>query len=143
MARHSRRDERGAASLVQLVIVMPTLMLMSLLVVQFGLAFHARQVAEQAAQEGVASARRFDGTAEEGRAQALDLLSAIGPSTLKDRNVTVQRGATSASATVTGTVISVVPWVHLSVSETAEGPVERYVPPSREFTSSEGSGDGN
>lgn len=116
-------------SLAQVVITAPALLFLLMLIVQFGLMFHARNVAEQAAQEGVAAARRFDGTAEQGRANALQLLAALGDGTLKDRDVQVSRTSGTASVTVTGTVVAVVPGLSLTVTERASGPVETYVPP--------------
>jgi Flp pilus assembly protein TadG len=130
-------------SLAQVVITAPALLFLLMLIVQFGLMFHARNIAEQAAQEGAAVARRFDGTQTQGREKALQLLTAVGEGTLKDRDVTASRTAGTASVTVTGTVVSVVPGFSLSVSESASGPVEKYVPPSREFTNTEGSSGGN
>lgn len=130
-------------SLAQVVITAPALLFLLMLIVQFGLMFHARNIAEQAAQEGAAVARRFDGTQTQGREKALQLLTAVGEGTLKDRDVTASRTADTASVTVTGTVVSVVPGFSLSVSESASGPVEKYVPPSGEFTNTEGSNGGN
>ncbi len=122
-------DERGAMSLAQVVITAPALLFLLMLIVQFGLMFHARNIAEQAAQEGAAVARRFDGTQTQGREKALQLLTAVGEGTLKDRDVTASRTADTATVTVTGTVVSVVPGFSLSVSESSSGPVEKYVPP--------------
>ena len=126
---NERRDERGSMSLAQVVITAPALLFLLMLIVQFGLMFHARSVAEQAAQEGVAAARRFDGTAEQGRADALQLLAAVGDGTLKRRDVQVRRTSTTATVTVTGTVVAVVPGLALTVTESASGPVETYVAP--------------
>ncbi|MEO5662855.1 MAG: TadE family protein [Nocardioides sp.] len=122
-------DERGAMSLAQVVITAPALLFLLMLIVQFGLMFYARNIAEQAAQEGAAVARRFDGTKAQGREKALQLLTAVGEGTLKNRDVTANRTADTATVTVTGTVVSVVPGFSLSVSESASGPVEKYVPP--------------
>jgi Flp pilus assembly protein TadG len=124
-----RRDERGASSVAEVVLIAPALLFALMLIVQFGLLFHARNVAEQAAQEGAASARQFDGSETEARAQAESFLSTLGPSTLRERNVSVQRTQQTATVEVTGTVISLVPGLHLKVAERASGPVERYVPP--------------
>lgn len=115
--------------MIQLVLVAPALLLMIMAIVQFGLLAHARNVAEQAAQEGAASARRFDGTQATGEAEALKYLTLLGPQTLQNRTAVATRGAQSASVTVTGDVLSLVPGLNLSVSETATGPIERYVPP--------------
>jgi Flp pilus assembly protein TadG len=127
--RAGDHDERGAMSLAQVVITAPALLFLLMLIVQFGLMFHARNIAEQAAQEGAAAARRFDGTTAQGREKALQLLTAVGEGTLKNRDVTANRTADTVTVTVTGTVVSVVPGFSLSVSESASGPVEKYVPP--------------
>ena len=123
-----RTRERGAASLAEVVLVAPALLIALMLIVQFGLYFHARNIAEQAAQEGSAAARQFDGTEKSGHTQATQFLSAVGTKTLQDRAVTVDRSLQSATVTVTGTVISLVPGLKLHVKETATGPVERFVP---------------
>ena len=123
------RNERGATSVIQLVLIAPALLMMMMAIVQFGLLAHARNVAEQAAQEGAATARRFDGTEAGAEADALKYLTLLGPQTLQDRNVTVDRGAQSATVTISGKVLSLVPGLHLHVEESSTGPVERYVPP--------------
>ena len=123
------RSERGAASIAEVVLVAPALLFALMLIVQFGLLLHARNVAEQAAQEGAAVARSFDGTEAAAKAETTNFLQALGPETLHGRGVAVNRTAATATVTVTGTVISVVPFLHLDVEESASGPVERYVPP--------------
>ncbi|MGL5826822.1 MAG: TadE family protein [Nocardioides sp.] len=125
------RDERGGASLAQVVLTAPALLFLLMLIVQFGLMFHARNIAEQAAQEGAAAARHFNGTEGEGKDQALKLLESVGTGTLKGRAVAVNRTGATATVTVTGTVVSVVPGFSglLQISESAAGPVEQYVPP--------------
>lgn len=123
------RDERGATSVIQLVLIAPALLMMMMAIVQFGLLAHARNVAEQAAQEGAASARRFDGTEASAKADALKYLTLLGPQTLTDRDVVVNRGAQNATVTITGKVLTLVPGLDLHVQESSTGPVERYVPP--------------
>jgi Flp pilus assembly protein TadG len=124
------RDERGTASLAQTVIVAPVLLFALMLIVQFGLMFHARNVAEQAAQDGAAAGRRYDGTEAAAHEQATNFLAQVVGNTLTNRSVTVQRTDQAATVTVTGTVVSVVPGLHLHVEESASGPVERYAPPA-------------
>ena len=123
------RDERGATSVIQLVLIAPALLMMFMAIVQFGLLAHARNVAEQAAQEGAASARRFDGTEADAKTDALKYLTLLGPRTLQERDVVVNRGAQSATVTITGKVLTLVPGLNLQVRESSTGPVERYVPP--------------
>lgn len=122
-------DERGATSVIQLVLIAPALLMMMMAIVQFGLLAHARNVAEQAAQEGAASARRFDGTEASAKTDALKYLTLLGSQTLKDRDVVVNRGAQNATVTITGKVLTLVPGLDLHVQESSTGPVERYVPP--------------
>jgi hypothetical protein len=111
------------------VIVAPAVFLLIMTVVQVALIAHARNVAEAAAQEGVAAARRFDGTATDGSATATAALGALGPRMLTDRRVSVGRSSTAAEVTITGRVISLAPGLGLTITATASGPVERYVPP--------------
>ena len=127
-------NERGATSVVETVLVAPALLLALMLIVQFGLVFHAQNVAENAAQEGAAAARRFDGSRAAAVSTTHTFLAELGPRMLTDRTVTVERGSETASVRVTGTVISLVPGFHLTVRETAAGPVERYVASSGGFT---------
>lgn len=126
------RDERGTASLAQTVLVAPVLLLALMLIVQFGLYFHARNVAENAAQEGAAAGRRFDGSQADAAQRARLFLDELGPRMLTDSNVSAQRTPETATVTITGTVIALVPGLTLKVKESASGPVERYVPPAEE-----------
>jgi Flp pilus assembly protein TadG len=125
-----RRDQRGASTL-EMVLIAPVLIFALMAIVQFGLYFHAKNVAEQAAQEGAAAARSFDGTESSAQGVTEDYLAALGESTLQGRSVSVSRGLESASVTVRGTALSLIPIPGLSlhVEVTASGPVERYVPP--------------
>ena len=136
-------NERGATSVVETVLVAPALLFALMLIVQFGLVFHAQNVAENAAQEGAAAARRFDGSQATAVSTTRTFLAELGPRMITDRTVTVDRGSETASVTVTGTVISLVPGFHLTVRETAAGPVERYVPSSDGFANAEASSGAN
>lgn len=128
--RRRERDERGVST-VEVVIAFPIVMTLLLLIVQLGIAAHARSVAEAAAQEGAAVARRYDGSAGAGKTRTNEYLNELGPTILQNRGVSVERGAETVTVTVTGNVISVIPGMHLKVRKTASGPVERYVPPEQ------------
>ena len=67
------KTERGIVSL-ELALVAPVLMLLVLGVLQFGLWYHAQQVAQGAAVEGARIAATEDGTAAAGRARAIEIL---------------------------------------------------------------------
>lgn len=113
---------------MQAVLVFPALLFTVMLIIQFALYLHAQSVAEAAAQDGAAAARRADGSESSGRAAADRSLSSLGPRMLSGQNVSVNRSATVARVSVTGRVLSLVPGISLTVHETAEGPVERFVP---------------
>jgi Flp pilus assembly protein TadG len=121
------RDERGSA-LVEAVLVFPALLLAVMLIVQFALYFHAQSVAEAAAQDAVTQARHTNGTETDARAAGYATLDRLGPRLLTRRDVTVERGTETARATVSATVASLVPGLHLRIAATAAGPVERFIP---------------
>ena len=126
--RSSRQRTDRGSSVVEFVITMPGLLLAVLLTVQVGLWQHARHVALAAAQQGARAAREYTGTADAGRRQAEDYLTALAPTLLSPREVTAERTATVATVRVRGRVTSVLPWLAVSVVETSSGPVERFVP---------------
>lgn len=121
--------DRGAAT-TQLVLIVPALLLLALLVVQFAVAWHARHIAQYAAQRALAAARIEDGTTSDGRAQAWRSLAVLGHRILQDPSVTVDRAAVQTRVSVGGTVMSVIPGVSLHVSGTASGPTERLTSPA-------------
>ncbi|WP_275403414.1 TadE family protein [Nocardioides limicola] len=123
-----RREERGATA-VELAIIFPAVMLLVMLIVQFAVAAHAHHLAEAAAHEAAGVAKRHDGTGPAGRARAEEFLAGNAATILRDRSIAVQRTPVQVQVTVTGTVMSVVPGLNLSVTKTAAAPVERYVPP--------------
>ncbi|QRX95778.1 TadE/TadG family type IV pilus assembly protein [Streptomyces noursei] len=125
------RDDRGAAS-TQLVLVVPVLLLLAMLVVQFALVWHARHIAQYAAARALATARTKDGTAAEGRAQARRSLAALGSRILTTPSVAVDRTSTQTTVRVRGTVMAVAPGLHLHASGTAAGPTERLTTPAGE-----------
>jgi len=124
-----RRDQRGVGA-VEVVIAFPVMLTIILTIVQLALAAHARSVAEAAAQEGAAVARRYDGSTQAARARTADYLDELGPTILQNRSITVDRNSQAATVTITATVISVIPGLDLSVEKSASGPVEKYSPPS-------------
>lgn len=121
-------DSRGSAA-VELVLLTPLLMICVLVVVQFALWQHARQVLLAAAQEGARVARAQDGTAEEGRARAFDYIEQIGPDLVSSPAVDVERSLDIVSVQVRGQAVNIVPGLPLRVTATSAGPVERFRAP--------------
>lgn len=117
--------DRGATP-VELAIVFPAILLLTFASVQVGAWFLARAVALNAAQVAVSSTRTLNGVSPAaGEAQANSFIADTG-GWLVGWSVQVDEGPEQVSATVTGTVVSVIPGVNWSVSQTAQGPVERF-----------------
>jgi Flp pilus assembly protein TadG len=124
------REEQGSTSL-ELALVAPTLMLLVLGVLQFGLWYHAQNVVKTAALEGARVAAAEEGTAGSGTARALAVLDqGLGPSASAPQ-ASASVGAESAHVRVGATLRAIVPIPGLSsFSLSAEASVfrERFRP---------------
>lgn len=117
----------GGATAVEFAILFPIILLVSMVMVQAALLFHAQNVASTAAEEGLTQATAFDGSADAGRARAARYLSMLGGDRLvQGQEVTSERQAVEATVTVTGRSLSLVPGWEPRISQTATGPVERF-----------------
>ncbi len=119
-----RRNERGSAS-VQLVVFIPLLLLIQFGGLQAALYHHARAVAIGAAQEGARAAATENGSVAAGVAAAESFAADVGRDALGQVVVTGQRSATTATITVTGQSLTVIPGWEPQVSQSAALPVER------------------
>jgi len=116
----------GGYSIVEAAIVFPAVLVMLFGVVQFALLWHGRHVAEAAAQDALRSASGYQSTATLGERDGRDFLHQVAPNLLKNPSVQVSRNATNVTVQVRANVVSLF-GMHLTISETAAGPVERYV----------------
>lgn len=104
------------------------LMVMILLtIVQVGVYFHARAVAQTAARHGLDEVRVVYGSSAAGEAAANAFLDQSGGG-IENRVVSADRTATTASVTVTGTVVTILPGLSLTVEVEVDAPVERVTP---------------
>jgi len=97
------RGEHGAATTVTVLIV-PVVMVCVLLVVQFALAYHARQIASAAAVDAAHAEAAFDAPPNAGTDTAQRLLDANAARLLTNVTVTVIPDANDVTVTITGTV---------------------------------------
>ncbi len=126
-ARSRVRDE-GGASAVELVMYMPILMITILFAVQFSLVYLGGQVASGAAREAARTAR-VTGNAGQARAVGERIIAQIGDGVLDNARVVPQVTAEQARVTVTGEASKILPFLPIpQVSETVQGPRERFVP---------------
>ena len=121
----ARGGDRGFSTL-EAVIVIPAVVIMTMLVVQYVMLWHARNIAEAAAQNGLRVARGYGATSAQGRESASQYLHDVAGHLLTDSNVTADRGATNVVVTVRGTVASVVPFGSFHVTQRAFGVTERF-----------------
>lgn len=119
-----KRDEGWAGTVV---LLLGTLFLL-LGAFQGALWANGSNLAEASAHAGYTTARSYNATPQSGKNAALALLAGV-PGSLSDVQVTVTRTATTATVNVSGRVKSIIPGIDMPrVTQTSEGPVERWVP---------------
>jgi hypothetical protein len=95
---------------------------------QYGLWFFARTVALAAAQEGVTAARVLDAVPADGVESAARYIEDNGADTLMAPTVVATTPAAGIVAIeVSGRSLSVVPGMALTVTQSAQGPVESFI----------------
>jgi len=109
------------------VIIVPILVVLTLLVVQFVLVWHGRHVAQAAAQNAARSAAAYQAQAAAGPAAGDDYLGQVAPHLLPGRSVTVTRDAAGATAIVSADVLTVIPFAAFHLQEQATVPLEIFV----------------
>lgn len=97
------------------------------MVVQVGVWYHTRAVAQTAARHGLDTVRILDGSPDDGIAVASEFLAQAGRG-LHDPRVRATRTAEQSSVSVSGHVVSVLPGVSFTVSVTVDAPTERIEP---------------
>ncbi len=122
--RRARRSDAGMTT-SQVAVLFPALLFGIMLIVQYGLWFHAKQVVETAAAEAVDAAQTPTGTEADGTAAAESLLATSG--NLTGVRVSVDRTSTVVTVQITGDAPQLVPGFRFSVEARAEAPVERFV----------------
>ncbi|HWL41770.1 MAG TPA: TadE/TadG family type IV pilus assembly protein [Ilumatobacter sp.] len=120
------RDDRGSAS-VEFVLCAAAVVLLFLLVIQVGVWYHSRAVAQTAARHGLDHVRTLNGSTDAGVAAANEFLDQAGGG-LSSRDVSATRDIEESTVTVTGNVVSILPGVSFNVSVTVNAPTERIEP---------------
>lgn len=121
---------RGDAGMttVQLAIIFPAVLLWLLLIVQYGLWWHAKQVANAAAAEAAATARVPTGTDTAAEQAAWGYLNESG--NLTNITVTIDRDSNTVTVTVTGNAPRLVPGFGWGVTATTRSPLEQLLEPA-------------
>jgi len=132
LTRVGPRD-RGSAAL-EMSFIAPVFLLLVFFGIQTGLWAYGRSVALASAREGVAQLRVLSDEQQRRAAQPVvvehveSFATAIGRESLLDPRADVgwDAGGDRVRVTVTGSVISLVPGLDLTTTQTAGGPVERF-----------------
>lgn len=129
------RGDRGASAL-ELSLVAPGLLLFIFFSIQAGLFFYGQTVAQQAAREGVSKLRLAQTSAicstiqDDVKASVEAYAVTVGRETLLDPDATIGCPPTveeeKVTVTVTGDVISLVPGLQLTVTQSVQGEIERF-----------------
>ena len=111
------------------VIVVPVVLFAVLLVVQYGLAYYAHQVAAGAAHDGAAAAAREHSSAGDGAALAEELVREAGGSLLSSYKATASSDGATVTVTVTGHAVSLLPFFGtITVKASGSAAVEKFRP---------------
>lgn len=124
MRARRRLDERGALS-IEFLLVMSALIVVFLLMLQYAAKSHGHRVAEAAAEEALAAASAYDGSAASGENAGRHYLASLGQ--LSKANVSVTRTGTTATVTISSEVQQLVPFLPVRVSVHLQGPIEHFV----------------
>ncbi|MDH3681579.1 MAG: pilus assembly protein [Acidimicrobiia bacterium] len=110
-------------------ITVSVVLLATMLVVQFGLAYYAQQVLAGAAQDGAANGARRDSTPEAGRLLAEDLVDQAGASLLTNRQADVEVRNGRVVVSMRGEVVSLIPFRRsITVEASGSAPTEEFRP---------------
>jgi Flp pilus assembly protein TadG len=124
------RDERGSTTAT--VLVFPVVLTLIMLVLQFALAFHGKQVVTAAAQDGNRAAQAAAGDTAVARRQAGEVISEDARSFVHavDIDVALSPDGEEITTVVAGDVVRLlpIPGLHLHVTGRASGPVEEFRP---------------
>lgn len=117
--------ERGFGTL-EAVIAIPVVVMLTMLVIQVVMIYHARNVTQAAAADGLRVARGYQATAVQGETAAEQYLASVAPKLLDHPHCHVRRGRTTVLIVCDASVASVVPFGSYTVTEQAHGSVERF-----------------
>jgi len=127
LARCRRGGHERGDSLVEMILVLPVFGGMFFAIVQGAIWADARNLATAAANTAYSNARAYDGTTTGATDAGYQFLETSGRN-LDGAVVTVNKTATTVTATVTGHSLTLIPgWFGTDITRTVTGPVERWV----------------
>lgn len=122
--RGTERELDGGSTTIEALILLPCVLLLSLLLVQWVLVWHGRHVAQAAAQTAAVTAAGYLSDQVQGEDACDEFLQAVAANLLPHTDCIVDRGTTTVIVTINATVLSVVPLVHPHITEVAHAQTE-------------------
>ena len=92
------------------MVILPVIIVAIMFVVQFGLAYHARQVLAGATRDGAAAAARQGASPAEGIALTNELIDEAASTLFTSRSTDAKLGPDTVTVTATGRVVRVLPF---------------------------------
>jgi len=122
-----REEPDRGYSVLEASITLPIIFFLLMIIVQWAIVWHARNIAQAAAQESLRTAESYQSSAAAGQQDGDTYLAQVAPHVLGPGCVNVTRSATTVTVHVHCKVTSVIPFGDFSVDETVSGPIETYV----------------
>jgi len=125
-----RRRFRGdEGTTIQAIVVLPTLLIAMMLVVQFALAMHTRQVMAGAAQDGAAAGAAADSSPGAGLAVTDSLVTSTVGGLVDDYSSSVTSNGADVTITVRANATKIFPlFPTITMTASASANVERFRP---------------
>lgn len=119
---------RGASS-IEFALYTPVLFFVIFAIVQFGLSWHANQVASATAREAARVARTEGGALDLAETHGEQYAEQVGGNALQGVDVTVEAvGTDQVRATVTGQAMEIIDGLAPEVQQEVQGPIEEFRP---------------
>ena len=129
--RGRRTGTDSGLSSIEAIFTIPAIITLILGIVQVGLWWYATQIAATAAQEAARAAAAYQAPADAGQTRGQDYLHTVqgsGGAALLHPAVRVTRGPATVTVSVSGQIVSLLPWVNPTITQQATAPLETYVP---------------
>lgn len=130
-ARGGSTDGDGGYTVLEAAIVLPVMIVLTMLVIQYALWWHAQHVVEAAAQDGLRAARSYQSTPAAGQAAARQYLRQVAPRLLQRPQVSVSSTPATLTVSVRADVLPLLAFGRLQVQAAASGPLEQFSGPTR------------
>jgi hypothetical protein len=128
-ALRREKDRDSGYSVLEAAVTLPAIVFLLMAIVQWAIVWHARGLAQAAAQEGLRNAAVYGSSTGAGKQDIANYIRQVAPNALADPQIGVTRAGNTITVHIHASVPSLVPFGSFSVDATASGPVETWLPP--------------